>query len=160
MELRDYQKKAVDATRDFLRYYNKALLVAYTASGKSIMCSEFIYLAAMKKKRVLMLVHTKELVSQNCIQFKKMCESRNTKIRYSICCNGLGINNVSEDIVFASPQTFINQADKCSNFDLIIIDETHRVSMNKNTTYQKILSKFKSKIIGLSYPSISNTISR
>lgn len=150
MKLRDYQQVAIDKTRKFLQVKDKALLVAYTASGKSLMCAEFIYLASMKGKRVLILVHTKELVGQNCIQFQKLCSSRNKHIRYSICCSGLGLNNVDKDVVFASPQTFINRIDDCYNFDLIILDESHRVSTNKDTTYQKILSSYpKAKIIGM-----------
>ena len=149
MKLRQYQQIAVDKTREFLRHNDRALLVAYTASGKSVMCAELIYLASMKKKRVLMLVHTKELVKQNSEKFQVLCASRDKDIDFSICCSGIAKPCTKHDIVFASPQTFVNTIDNVENFDLIIIDEAHRIPSDDESVYQRILSKFKCKAIGM-----------
>ena len=147
--LRDYQQEAVDKTRISLSKYDRALIIAGTGSGKSVINAELIYLASKKKKRVLQLVHTKELVQQNSECFNKLCLSRNDDVNYSICCAGIMKPCLEYDIVFASPKTFVNNMDNIKSFDLIIIDEADKIPKHDTSIYQTILSKFKCKVIGM-----------
>lgn len=63
MQLRDYQRQAVDAAiNHFKRSDDSALLVLPTGAGKSIVIAE---LARIAKGRTLVLTHVKELVAQN-----------------------------------------------------------------------------------------------
>lgn len=149
MYLRDYQQKSIDATRKALIEHDRALIVAGCGAGKSVILSEFIFLAANKNKRVLQLVHTKELVYQNSQTFAKMCDMRNTDIPFSICCAGLQSKDTSNNVVFASPQTFVNNMNGLDQFDLIIIDEADKVPLHTNAVYQKILDRFKCKVVGM-----------
>lgn len=149
MKLRDYQQKSIDATRKSLVEHDRSLIVAGCGAGKSVILSEFIYLAVMKNKRVLQLVHTKELVYQNSQTFLKMCDMRNADIQFSICCSGLKSKDTNSNIIFASPQTFVNNMEDLAQFDLIIIDETDKVPLHTNAVYQRILDKFKCKVIGM-----------
>tara|TARA_R110002096_G_scaffold50015_5_gene131756 strand:+ start:8504 stop:10078 length:1575 start_codon:yes stop_codon:yes gene_type:complete len=147
--LRGYQQEAVNKTRMSLSKYDRALIVAGTGSGKSIVNAELIYLASKKSKRVLQLVHTKELVKQNSDCFNRLFLSRGDDINYSICCAGISSPCLEYDIVFASPQTFVNNMDNIKDFDLIIIDEADKIPLHEASIYQTILSKFQCKVIGM-----------
>jgi DNA repair protein RadD len=148
MKLRPYQEEAIKQTRKFLSKNDKALIVAGTGSGKSVINAELIYLAAIKNKKILQLVHTKELVDQNSKEFANLCNSRNVNFSFSICCSGLGKPCTNSNIVFASPQTFVNRMNN-TNYDLIIIDECDRIPSSENSIYRKILSNYNGKVIGM-----------
>ncbi|WP_255476574.1 DEAD/DEAH box helicase [Geminicoccus flavidas] len=64
IELRPYQKKAVDDLREAMRRHRRALLQLPTGGGKTIVFASIAPSAAQKGSRVLILVHRKELVRQ------------------------------------------------------------------------------------------------
>ena len=64
MALRSYQEQAIAQLRAALAHYSRALLVMPTGSGKTVVFSEICRLANDKGKKVLILVHRRELVTQ------------------------------------------------------------------------------------------------
>lgn len=67
IELYDYQQDLIDRTRGLLRKVitvHVLLVLAVEGSGKSIMIAEISRKTTANKKRVLFLVHRKELIDQ------------------------------------------------------------------------------------------------
>src|ERR1700756_4927722 len=65
MKLRDYQHSAVNSTIIALNEYDRALLLAPTGSGKTIIFSAITAELVKQGKRVLLLAHREELIDQN-----------------------------------------------------------------------------------------------
>lgn len=131
--LRDYQQDAVDATlRHFRKTSDAAVIVLPTGAGKSLVIAE---LANLAKGRVLCLTHVKELVQQN---HGKFCLTGKSAGIYSA---GLNQKTLTHQVTFASVQSVLpNLDDFTSPISLLVIDECHRVAMDKDSQYQKILS--------------------
>ena len=131
--LRDYQQDAVDATlRHFRKTSDAAVIVLPTGAGKSLVIAE---LANLAKGRVLCLTHVKELVEQN---HAKFCLTGRSAGVYSA---GLKQKNLTHQVTFASVQSVLpNLKDFNQTISLLVIDECHRVAMDKDSQYQKILS--------------------
>ena len=67
MKLRSYQREILDQTKISLKQGAKApLLVLPTGAGKTVIFSELAKDFVEKGKRVLILVHRRELVKQAC----------------------------------------------------------------------------------------------
>src|SRR5687768_16929592 len=64
MRLRDYQERDVERLREAMRSSRRVLYVAPTGSGKTVLFAAIAHGAAVKGKRVLVLVHRIELVLQ------------------------------------------------------------------------------------------------
>ena len=63
--LRDYQIQAIDNLREvFSQGFKKALLVAPTGSGKTVIASSLIQQAVEKGSKVLFVAHRRELIMQ------------------------------------------------------------------------------------------------
>lgn len=131
--LRDYQQEAVDATlRHFRQTSDAAVIVLPTGAGKSLVIAELAHLA---KGRVLCLTHVKELVQQN---HAKFCLTGRAAGIYSA---GLKQKTLDHQVTFASVQSVLpNLTDFKDPISLLVIDECHRVAMDEDSQYQKILS--------------------
>ncbi len=146
--LRPYQKQAVSSViRHFRKSNDPAIVVLPTGAGKSLVISE---LARLAKGRVLVLAHVKELVEQNHAKYESY------GLKASIFSAGLGRKEAAEQIVFGSVQSVYRNLVhfKDSGFTLLVIDECHRVSLEKNSSYQKVISHLQSfnptlKVLGL-----------
>src|SRR4051794_16373646 len=64
MKLRDYQERDVERLREAMRSSRRVLYVAPTGSGKTVLFAAIAEGAAVKGKRVVVLVHRIELVKQ------------------------------------------------------------------------------------------------
>ena len=149
MELRGYQKEAVNAALNDLKETHSelttterktALVVAATGAGKSVIMCELArrWLNGWpphEYKRVLFIVHDQRLVEQNYQTFKSYTGYENVGV-YSA---GLGRKDLGEQIIFASRASLGRKPDVCGNFDLVVIDEVHAVSIAKDSEYSKIL---------------------
>ena len=146
-QLRDYQQEAVDLTVKHFKLSNEpAIIVLPTGAGKSLVISE---LARIARGKVLVLAHVKELVEQNYQKFSSY------GIKANIYSAGLFKKQTSESVTFGSVQSVSKSLKDFNNTtSLLIIDECHRVSTDKDTEYQKIIEHLKSsnpklKILGL-----------
>ena len=83
MQLRDYQQVAIDKVRkSFSLSHKSVLLVLPTGAGKTFIFSEIVKLSRQKNKKVLVLVHKRELIRQTAKELK------NKKITHGIIAAG------------------------------------------------------------------------
>ena len=138
MKLRDYQSQSVDAAiQHFRQSQESAVLVLPTGAGKSIVIAE---LARIAKGRVLVLTHVKELVAQNAEKVALLTE------KASIYSAGLKQKSTNGKTVVASIQSAARSDSAFDEpFSLVIIDECHRISTDKDSQYQKLLKHLKAK---------------
>ncbi|KAA8995249.1 DEAD/DEAH box helicase [Affinibrenneria salicis] len=130
--LRPYQQEAVAATLAwFRRHTEPALIVLPTGAGKSLVIAE---LARVARGRVLVLAHVKELVAQNHGKYSAL------GLEADIFSAGLQQRASSGKVVFGSVQSVArNLAQFDQAFSLLIIDECHRISDDKESQYRKII---------------------
>ena len=147
-QLRPYQKDAVSSViKHFRKTDDSALLVLPTGAGKSLVISE---LGRIARGRVLVLAHVKELVEQNHAKYESY------DLKASVFSAGLGRKEASEQVVFGSVQSVVRNLDSFDdeNFTLLVIDECHRISLEKTSSYHKVIDHLKAlnprlKVLGL-----------
>ncbi|MDQ9093533.1 DEAD/DEAH box helicase [Pseudoalteromonas haloplanktis] len=145
--LRPYQQEAVDRTVAYFRTTSEpALIVLPTGAGKSLVIAE---LARIAKQKILVLAHVKELVEQNA---EKYCSFG---LEASIFSAGLKQKSLMQQVTFASIQSLSRNIEQLNaHYSLVIIDECHRVSGDKDSQYEKVILALKAhnpqlKILGL-----------
>ena len=140
MPLRPYQVQAIASVRIAVMQTNRALLVMPTGSGKTVVFSEICRLACDKSRKVLILVHRRELVTQASDKLKK------AGVEHGIIAAGFDPSN--HPVQVASVQTLIRRLNSGSfTPDLIIIDEAHHAVAG---SWDKIIGHFTdAKIIGV-----------
>ncbi len=135
-KLRGYQQEAVDsAVKYFRKKQDPAVIVLPTGAGKSLVIAE---MAKIANGRVLVLAHVKELVEQN----HKKYESYG--LDGGIYSAGLNRKEVTQKVIFGSIQSVAKAKDNFfKDFNLLIIDECHRVSLEEQTQYIQVVKKLK-----------------
>lgn len=140
MELREYQKNAIDELREAFKKYNSVLYCLPTGAGKTAIFSDITSRIAARNKSVYILVHRQELLLQ---ASKKLAEYNVPHGRIS------SKSSISRDLIqVCSVQTFANRLRYYKTApDLIIIDECHHAVAG---SYQTILNYYpSSKILGV-----------
>lgn len=137
LQKREYQIKGKAALYESIRNGNKRILWVFpTGGGKSTMASDVTKDCIKAGKRVLFMVHSKELVQQ----FAQRLRSQ-YRINSAIIMAGHP-TDYSQPVQVASVQTLVRR--EAPKADLIFIDESHRAKAN---TYEKILAKYPGAII-------------
>ncbi|WP_439133876.1 DEAD/DEAH box helicase [Pseudomaricurvus sp.] len=145
--LRPYQREAVTATIQHFRQTSEgAVIVLPTGAGKSLVIAE---LGKLANRRVLVLAHVKELVVQNHQKYESY------GFNASIFAAGLNRKEAVEKVTFGSVQSVARNLEEFEReYSLLVIDECHRVSLDENSEYQKIIRHLKAhnaslKVLGL-----------
>ena len=145
--LRPYQQEAVDRTVAYFRKTSEpALIVLPTGAGKSLVIAE---LARIARQKILVLAHVKELVEQNAEKYKSF------GLEASIFSAGLKQKSLAHQVTFASIQSLSRNIEQLNqHYSLVIIDECHRVSGDKDSQYEKVIAALKKhnprlKVLGL-----------
>jgi DNA repair protein RadD len=135
-KLRPYQQEAVDSTLNYFRKKRSpAVIVLPTGAGKSLVIAE---LAKIAKGRVLVLAHVKELVEQNHLKYESY------GLQAGIYSAGLNQKNSKRKVIFGSIQSVANAIDSFFNdFTLLVIDECHRVGLEPDSQYAKVIKRLK-----------------
>lgn len=135
-QLRSYQQEAVDSALDYFRKRREpAVIVLPTGAGKSLVIAE---LARIAKGRVLVLAHVKELVEQNHAKYESY------GLQAGIYSAGLNQKDGDRKVIFGSIQSVANAADDFFNdFTLLVIDECHRVGLEAESQYAKVVQRLK-----------------
>jgi DNA repair protein RadD len=137
-QLRPYQNEAVQKTiKHFQKERVPAVIVLPTGAGKSLVIAE---LAKIANGRVLVLAHVKELVEQNHQKYQSY------DLEAGIFSAGLGKKEVFDKVIFGSIQSVARAPkDFFDNFSIVIIDECHRISQDKESQYHQVLNELKEK---------------
>jgi len=129
MQLRNYQIKTIDKARNLIRTGKRRLIIhAPTGSGKTIIAADIVDKALQKNKRVIFLVHLRELAFQAIDRFTEFGIGDEVGIIMSGELTQLG-----RPVQVISIQTYINrlklqelgQAEWFCDADLVIYDEAH-----------------------------------
>lgn len=136
IQLREYQANAINNLRESVKKgHKKVILQAATGSGKTIVAAEIINSAVMKGKRVLFMVHRKELVNQTSLTLDKF------GIEHGVIMAQHPRKN-DHAVQIASIQTITNR-DK-PPADLMIIDEGH-LSLSKS--YKSLIAEYPNAVV-------------
>jgi DNA repair protein RadD len=122
MQLRSYQQRAIDDLRNAYRFgYRAPLLCLPTGGGKTCVFAAIAKQAADRGRRVLILVHRRELIKQ-----------ASSKLQWIGVHHGLiaaGIEPSEAPVQVASVQTIARRLSRIDwQPDLIIIDEAHHAT--------------------------------
>nr|WP_267964080.1 DEAD/DEAH box helicase [Halomonas sp. MCCC 1A11057] len=151
--MRPYQHEAVRRVVTHFRNSDEpAVVVLPTGSGKSLVIAE---LARLARGRVLVLAHVRELVEQNHAKYLAY------GLEADIFSAGLGRKESARQVVFGSVQSVVRNierfdasAQQQGQFTLLVIDECHRVSPDKDASYRRVIERLRRanprlKVLGL-----------
>jgi DNA repair protein RadD len=157
MILRPYQSAALDALLDAWRIGDGNPLVDMaTGTGKSVVIGEFArqLIGAEPTLRILMLVHTRELVEQNAKALLRLWPDA----PLGIYCAGLGRREADARIVYGSiNSTYRLDAETLGRRDIVLIDEAHRVPRGAEGMYRRILDTLRATAPNLRVAGFSAT---
>lgn len=131
-QLRPYQQEAVDRTLQYFRKQRSpAVIVLPTGAGKSLVIAE---LAKIATGRVLVLAHVKELVEQNHLKYESY------GLEAGVYSAGLHQKDSTQKVIFGSIQSVSKaKASFFNDFTLLVIDECHRVGLQPDSQYAKVI---------------------
>jgi DNA repair protein RadD len=141
LELRSYQSACVDALRQSYAAGHRAPLLALpTGGGKTIIFADITSSASAKSKRVLVVVHRRELLKQ-----------ASDKLSWAGVPHGIIAAGFEPDpgqlVQVASIQTVVRRLDKIGAFDLIVFDEAHHCQAE---TWKKLIeTQPRAKLLGV-----------
>lgn len=120
MQLREYQKKALEQTRAAFTNGAKSVCVqAPTGSGKTVLFSAIVRMASQKANRVWVIVPRNELLEQASSTLSKFKIPHGRIAAGSAESRAFNVHIVSKD-------TLIRRLDRIKNWpDLVIVDEAH-----------------------------------
>ena len=139
MQLRPYQRAAVDATWNYLRNREgNPCIVLPTGAGKTIVLAELIReaLTQWSGTRICVLAHVRELVAQNADKLRRYWPEAPLGI-YSA---SLKRRDRFEPVIFASIQSVASKAMQMGRFDLLLIDEAHRIPLRSEGQYRQFIA--------------------
>lgn len=150
IELRDYQKAAIDAARAYVRQNRQGhpLLGVPTGGGKSLIAADLMRAVKANGRRALYLTMTEELVSQTLEDFTKLAPE--IAMGATIACAGLGKVDLSGDVVLGTAQSVYRRLDEIGERAVIIVDEAHGIPRDENSMYGAIFKGRDCIKVGLS----------
>ena len=135
MELRPYQKEAVDAIIDHWNEWQRELLVLPTGCGKTVV---FNTIAHGRPGNVLILAHRDELIEQARDKYFRMFSEPTGKIKAS--------DTSIQRVTVGSVQTMMRR-DYSGFFHTVIVDEAHH---SISDSYQTVLRQFpEARVLGV-----------
>jgi DNA repair protein RadD len=139
MQLRPYQKRAIDQLYDWFRHNptGNPVLNMPGGSGKSVVIASLAKDALQNwpDTRVLMLVSSKELVDQNSKKLRQIWPNA----PMGIVSASLGKRQFGEPITYAGIGSVAKKALKIGHIDLCLIDEVHMCSTNDEGMYRNLI---------------------
>lgn len=156
MELRWYQAEAIESAYRFLRERpnENPCIVLPTGAGKTPVLANICKDAVERwDGRVLVLSHVKELVEQSANTLRKWFP----KLDVGVYSAGVGSRDKHNDVIIAGIQSVYGKAlDLCGDkpFNLVIVDEAHRIPLTDNGMYRTLFSELavanpRHRVIGL-----------
>lgn len=137
-QLRDYQTDLIDRiAAEYTQGHQRVCAVAPCGAGKTVIVGWMAGKTALLGKRVLFLVHRRELIDQASRTFAAM------KIPHGIISAGMSAN-YEQPVQIASVQTLARRLDQVPAPDFIIIDEAHHATagtwLNVLETYPQAMT--------------------
>lgn len=155
MILREYQSRAISMLKEWFANNSEGhpVICMPGGSGKSLVIAAIVKEAVKNwpETKILMLVHSKELIQQNADKLRKLWPGAPLGI-YSA---SIGRRELGEPITYAGIGSVARRASQLGKIDICIIDEVHAVAVKETGMYRKLLSDLfeinpDMRIIGLS----------
>ncbi len=139
IELRTYQREAVDAVYAHLRSRDdNPCVVIPTGGGKTPVMAQVCLDTAMTwGGRALVLAHVKELLEQTARTLKAMAP----ELDLGLYSAGLGRRDTEHAVIVAGIQSVYRRAAELDSFDLILIDEAHMIPPDGEGMYRTFLEE-------------------
>ncbi|HAN99479.1 MAG TPA: DNA helicase, partial [Planctomycetaceae bacterium] len=139
IELRPYQRQAVDAVYEHLRNRDDhPCVVIPTAGGKTPVMATICRDAVRQwHGRVLILAHVKELLEQSADKLRAVCP----EVPFGLYSAGLRRRETTQPVIVAGIQSVYRRACELEPFDLVLIDEAHLVAPEGDGMYRQFLSE-------------------
>ncbi|MBT5608564.1 MAG: DEAD/DEAH box helicase family protein [Lentisphaerae bacterium] len=137
LELRPYQQEAVEAIYRHLRERDdNPVCVIPTGGGKTWVLATICRDAVTQwNGRVLVLAHVKELLEQNAEKIQALCPD----VEIGVYSAGLNSRDTDNPVIVAGIQSVYRRACELGPFDLVIVDEVHRVPADGEGMYRTFL---------------------
>ena len=151
MELRGYQETAMEALYEAIREREgNPVLVLPTGAGKGVCLAKLAQDTVGWGGRLLILAHVHELLSQTAGNLKAMAP----EIDVGIWSAGLGEKRGHTPVVIAGVQSAYRKAEALGHFDIVAVDEVHRVPDDGDGQYRTMLAGLKAinpavRLVGL-----------
>ena len=153
MKPRYYQQAAIDAIDKHLcEKSSNPCVVIPTGGGKSpaMAWTMMNYKRQYRDFRAIVLAHTKELVAQNADKLLQVWPDA----PLGIYAAGLKRRDTKPDLLFASIDSIYKKAFDLDPFDLIIVDEAHRIPPSGDGKYRRFIADCKianpkSRVVGM-----------
>jgi len=142
--LRKYQQKCLEAIWGGFRKGNPLVCIP-TGGGKSHVIAGLCEKAIVEfpDTHILMLVHRKELLEQNANKLAHLLP-----FPISFYCAGMNRKELGQ-VTFASVQSLAKFKGELPPFEIVIVDECHRIPLADFGEYRKIISRLKdSAVVG------------
>ena len=139
-----YQEEALVQTNQWFRT-NKTgnpCVVIPTGGGKSVVIAETIkqYLTKWPKTRIIVLAHVKELIRQNYEKTTRHWPDAPLGT-FGIYSAGLNQRDTESRVIFAGIQSVAKRAFQLGRFDLIFVDEAHRIRLEDEGQYRLFIEE-------------------
>ncbi len=152
MELRPYQREAVDATYGYLRAHDdNPCIVLPTAAGKTLVIATICRDAVgLWNGRVVITAHVKELLEQSLEKLRAVAPD----LPVGLYSAGLKRRELDYPVTVAGVQSIYQRACDLGPVDLIIVDEAHMLPADGEGRYRQFIAEAKVvnphvRIIGL-----------
>ncbi|MDR1164391.1 MAG: DEAD/DEAH box helicase [Deltaproteobacteria bacterium] len=145
MDLRIYQKTALEVIFRDLLNETEVLLVAATGAGKTVIFDELIrrFMTRYPKMNILFMAHRQELVYQAYYKLISLWPEGVENI--GLACAGTGLVDLTRPVTMGSVQTLARRELK-ANFRLLVVDECHHVpSLEKGGQYHKVIGRLRAQ---------------
>jgi DNA repair protein RadD len=155
LELRYYQREAIEAAYDHIRKRSdNPCIVLPTGAGKTpvqaTICNDVV---TRWNGRVLVLAHVKELIEQTADTLSSWFPS----LKVGVYSAGLGRRETRADVLVAGIQSVHKKGLKLAGsnpFKLVMVDEAHRIPTTGDGMYRNLLTDLeiaspKTRVIGL-----------
>lgn len=141
LTLRPYQEAARAAVYRHLRQRDDhPCVVLPTGGGKSPLIAAIAADAVLRwGGRVLVLAHVKELLEQTADKLRAVCP----ELEFGLFSAGLGRRDTRQPVIVAGIQSVYRRACELDPFDLVMIDEAHRISAEGEGMYRQFLADAK-----------------
>lgn len=138
MILHPYQSAALDTLWRYLRHADgNPALVLPTGAGKSPLMAAIAREAVTAwQGRVMVLAHVQELVAQNAAKMTALAPD----VDYGIYAAGLKRRDRFNRVLFCQIQSVHNRATALGHFDLILVDEAHRIPLKSEGMYRSFIA--------------------
>ncbi|MGB0848220.1 MAG: DEAD/DEAH box helicase [Thiolinea sp.] len=138
-----YQRSAIDETWLWLtKNKGDPVIVLPTATGKALCIAMFIKeaLQAYPGTRIGMITHVSELIEQNHLESSEYWPDAPLGT-FGINSAKLKTRNTDSPVLFAGIQSVYNKAMQLGHFDLLLVDECHRIPKTGEGQYQTFIKK-------------------